>query len=148
MYDPVPVPLKYRPDIALLFRFKPSSGMHTEHGVGTEILFLPLFQTFPYIHECKLHPSPALADIRSKVKYNPIYNILPVSLKSFFSVARKKHLFLAAYIIDKLRVFIHRFISRLKRRHLKHMPHSLENVYFNRNIFFYHLFVQHCRIVQ
>ena len=50
VYDPVPVSLKYRPDIALLFRFKSPLGMHTEHGMGTKILFLPLFQTFPYVH--------------------------------------------------------------------------------------------------
>ena len=50
MYDPVSVPLKYRPDITLLFRLQSPSGIHAELGIGTEILFLPLLQTFPYVH--------------------------------------------------------------------------------------------------
>ena len=57
MYDPVPIPLEYRPDIALFFRSDPSLGIHTEPGIGTEILFLPLFQTFPYIHGSAFLPT-------------------------------------------------------------------------------------------
>ena len=33
--DPVPVPLKNRPDITLFFRLDPPSGIHAEHGIWT-----------------------------------------------------------------------------------------------------------------
>ena len=32
-------------------RFAPASGIHAEHRIRAKIFFLPLLQTFPYIHQ-------------------------------------------------------------------------------------------------
>lgn len=41
---------------------------------------------------------------------------------------------LPAYIINKLRILIHRLIGGLEGRHLEYMPHPLENIHLHADI--------------
>ena len=43
---------------------------------------------------------------------------------------------LAANIVNKLRILVHRLVGGLKGRHLEHMPHPLEHVHLHTDIIF------------